>query len=355
MLEAALDALNCPGCHSSERLRLCHDILPLIEVASGNERDFSEGTIKCAQCNSLFPIILGLPLMFQEHVDYVAQHKQEMIGVIARHAVSIACTDYIFGAPESIYGASARQESWESRPGLDVYVHNHYAQTRDDTSIMPQDQSFYDRILCEIKPLIPRNNGLFLDVGCSVGGCIHRFSPYFKAAMGIEISFSAAVLAHRILSGKTGGRVTYLHHTDAQKGRAVSVDIEERLNASIALADAAVLPFGQSVLDFVLLSNVIDISATPRAMIKEAVRVTKNGGFVCTISPYYWRPDRTHPSKWLDAPTYNSAESMKRFLTEFGLSTYHEVDSIPWVLRFYDRYFQVWLCHMLVSRVQKPE
>jgi SAM-dependent methyltransferase len=292
--------------------------------------------------------------MFGKHVDYVVQHKQEMIGVIARHAVSKACTDYIFSAPESIYGASTRQESWESRPGLDVYVHNHYAQTRDDASVIRGDQSFYDRILCEIKPLIRADNGLFLDVGCSVGGCLHRFSPYFKVVMGIEISFSAAILAHHILSGKTGGRVTYLHHTDAQKGRVISFGIEERLNASITLADAAALPFRQSVLDFVLLSNVIDISATPGALIKEAVRVTKNGGFVCTISPYYWRPDRTHPSRWIDAPTYSSGESMKHFLAEFGLSTCHEVDGIPWVLRFYDRYFQVWMCHMLVSRVQKP-
>jgi|GEM_PF-6041743 len=350
MKESILQYIKCPNCNS-RKLKIDDSLFSVKE----SEGVIVQGSIFCDTCTSSHPILLGLPILVKNQCDYFTKNKVELLLNLYKHEADKKIIEYINDmSAHSIYGHSSSQESWQSQEGIDTYIHNQYIlkTNRGESSFMPPHDSynFYSHISDLIKNEIQNTAGCLVDLGCGAGGMIHHLRDQYSVAIGLDYSFSAILAAQMIQEGVPFFKTTYNYYESAQRSITKNISCSNSKELHFLVADATNPPLENDIADMVTSINLLEIINNPSDLISSIRSILNNNGLMINSSPYYWRNDRSPKDEWLANNEENEPEVFLKHLSKTGFNILKNIDPLPWPLRFYSRYWQIWESHLVMAK-----
>ena len=159
-----------------------------------------------------------------------------------------------------------------------------------------------DRRLEMVRRYVPLEGARILDIGCGIGTYVKRFRQYSGAVYGVDVEEERVAEASETLP-------------------------------NIQVARGEELPFGDNWFDLVFSNEVIEHVEDDRQTAREAVRVTKPGGYLVFFAPNRLYPFETHGAyfgkryvfgniplvNWLPDPLRNRFAPHVRAYTQHGI------------------------------------
>jgi len=254
----------------------------------------------------------------------------------------------------SIYGISISQESWESQEGIDMYIYNQYVLKLPKESgyfkIPVDEYNYYEYICDKTIPELKKKRNLIVDLGCGAGGLLHYLRKNTQMSIGVDISFPAALEAQRIHRALPTKKKNYSFYKSSQNSELRELDIGCNLDAHFLVGDATNPPVRDQIADLVTSVNILEIVSNPITLVDSIQSILKDSGIWTNSSPYYWRNDRSPKDTWLSSSTQSNEEYFEHYVNKSNFEVLVSIDRVPWPLRVYDRYWQWWETHLLVSR-----
>jgi len=137
----------------------------------------------------------------------------------------------------------------------------------------------------------------------------------------------------------------------------IETTYQPKKNALFMLTDAIDPPFKQESFDFIVSLNMLDNVNLPLVLIGQMDALLKPGGKLLITCPYEWREDICDPKEWLVTDEIDSPEAVRQILEgavfpemELNYEILEEHHNIPWPLRNHDRYWSLFLTHILLAR-----
>lgn len=356
MKEKVVEWIRCPLCTGT--LTLTQDT---VWKALDSTEDVWEGFLECTTCSHKFPIIKGVLILIENFSQYISS-KKKVFEMLVGGDISPKMRDYIVSRVVFI-------DKWESDSREDMtplYIWAHYDEVTQEsmlTNALKRIGFNNTRALSphymysEIIAMIPkeRNSDLpALDVGCSVGRMTHALAARSTFAVGIDYSFEAVRRAREITQAKDIYEYTLFVEGTRKERRRIDVSEIVKENVDFIVSDANKLPFPSNFFGIVLSLNMLDVVQHPLMHLEEVHRVLKEGGHYVTCDPYNWRGASTaQVTEWIGGKERgpHAGESPKVLRTilqdHLTFNIEYEKDLIPWLFRYDQRYFSIWLVDCL--------
>ncbi len=309
---------------------------------SGTDDDLREGLLRCSRCETDYPVLSGVAVLFPDPEAYFRRFYHPVVRDLERHG-DLSPTGWTWlrrrfsrdGGREE-YGADFRFSQQFERPA-DVVR----AMRGEDA------ESFYGGLGEWLKTIrgpyevlagwaaeLPSPRGLVVDAGCGVGGLLSRAAGAFQAGFGADLSFLAILLARRAVLHLPETERTYMLTPRCGQEMERPVQAIHAANAEFVVGDCAQLPFPTGLFDAVLSCNVIDIVGIEGPM-DEAARLLRPGGSLLLSDPFFFRDGQ--------APPGDPVEVVRETLARRQLHPIKEQDGVPWTWATYDRHFRLYL------------
>jgi SAM-dependent methyltransferase len=317
--------------------------------------DVLDGVLRCVRCGSPYPIVAGVALIVEAVDGYMESYSSEIIE--ATNADSRGLLAALLNAPQHL-SASDALPRFHGSIRLNDYICAHY----DDLASLITDSNpihalvnnpwhgnFFDALLDKWSLRLPSFNSA-LDIGCSVGGLTWRLAAAGTRVYGLDISFAAAHTARQILLSSPQDISTYQSQNIGNVSQVRTLDISRRNNVEIVVGSASNLPFPNEYFDIVACVNLLELMPSPLALLDAAFNAIRPGGFFLFADPYDWRSERTQPNGWLPpGGNEDSAKALRDYLdTKYEIED--EIPNLPWIIRYYERSFMIWLDHCILAR-----
>jgi len=350
-----LKELSCPSCKNYEESNL--SINEMWEEGLDNE--VIEGFISCESCKKVFPIIFGMPILVSNPDEYIAinfveiQYTKEMIGGISSKMLS-----YISKTPTLIYTNKFVTSSYQSLHGLGMYISMHYEEIKNlignsnaekNIQNLMESQNFFQRCYDLLKGQF-NGTTLACDLGSSVGGISYRLSFDFDRVISLDLSFLLLATAKALINQFPIKKSTYVIIREALNLEERNINLIRRENVEFIIGDINNLCIKNNLADCVTTFNMLEITSNPTLLINENKRILNKDGILCLTSPFYWRPDRTPFENWIYEKNVSSSDSLIRVLEKEDFLICQTFNNIPWILRYYNRYFQIWLNDLIIAK-----
>lgn len=272
----------------------------------GDDGEILLGSLDCAGCAAMHPIVDGIPLLVEDWVSYAAGERL----MILRRDDLPEWTSALLDAP--LGGDHAER----IRLGLlNTYVAAHYGRSVETHSANVNALADY------VEGMLSRHSGgrqsLGLDAGCAAGGFTSMLSRYADLAIGLDLHFERV--------------------REAQRHR------DQRGDALFVVADAQAAPFSAAAFQIVLALNLIDSCARPRETLERLDTCLQPGGLLVLTTPYQYSSVYSDPQQWV------SEEELLSFLKE-RYEILDEQPRLPWVLPISPRHVDTFLVHAVTAR-----
>ena len=193
-----------------------------------------------------------------------------------------------------------------------------------------------------------------LDLGCSVGRFTFELASFSELAVGVDLNFNIVSEAARIHRTQT---VAYARRKRGRWYEEVQIDYRPPQNVLFLVADCLDPPFRADSFDLVAGLNLIDNVKLPLVLIGQMDALLRQSGYLITGAPYEWRSEICEPQEWLESDELDSPEMARgiiegKLFPQMGLNyeVVHEILDVPWILRHHDRYWSLFLLHLLKAR-----
>ena len=275
MLESSIEFLKCVNCGSK------------LELDSfKQDKEIIEGFLQCPKCNSLYPIIEKIPVLWSNFSLYLSSHKKlggKLYQLIENSKLKKFCKSSLLNTP-----THEDRTSLEERWSL-IYQNN-------------KSSKFYSEIQASLDSL--QKSNLVLEYGCSVGTITSFLAKSSKTVFGIDRSFIALRIAKK----------------SYQK------------NLDYVVADFLSPVFGKLQFDLVLALNVLEL-VEPMAFLKHISKQISKGYLVIS-DPYDFDRGVNSVKKPLDEKSLR----MNLMESNFEITSQTKTPSrIPWNLKLYSR------------------
>ncbi|HEY7079999.1 MAG TPA: methyltransferase domain-containing protein [Nitrososphaeraceae archaeon] len=314
--------LNCLH-HREKRVKLALDEL---HVVNGNE--CIEGLLICDQCNIRYPIIEGVPILVKDFVSYVSSRGATYGSwLLACKTLQMKnfLKDFAYRLnPEQVSNDRYEQDGHWFAP----YKWTQYDSTFDDPflKLLKRDikpTELYDRIIGRM-PL--RNEGLALDLGCSMGYTTLQLSHKYSYAIGIDLSYSSIKEARKRMSRANIG------------------------NSEFCVADSIDLPFDALRFDLILALNLLEL-VDPNKLLSSIHRLLKPHAEAVFADPYDYNRE---PRQMLEL----DGKTFRTLLCDSGFEIFEKSRKaesfIPWILKIANRAYLFYFADVIrASKVSK--
>jgi SAM-dependent methyltransferase len=222
-----LDYLRCIKCGSKLEL----DVFK-------QQREVEEGLLDCKKCNSLYPIIDKIPILWDDFTNYISNRR--MLGGKLVQSVSNPMKKFLKNSLTKNIKNLEDRTNLEDR-WTDIYQNS-------------SRSKFYSVIKNELRKL--PNSKLVLEYGCSIGKMSSFLANSNQTVFGVDRSFSAIKIATR----------------------------ESKENLDYFVADSLTPIFGNTKFDLVVALNLLEL-IEPIDFLKQ-ISAQIQSGYLIISDPY---------------------------------------------------------------------
>ncbi len=281
-----MDMIVCVRCHRHV------EVTPYVE-----NKEILEGTLTCKNCEIVYPILYGIPIMWNDLTAYLS-NRQRLGGELFSSVQSPQLKSLIKNA---LCKASKNNDlSLIEKRWTEVYLQN-------------QKSKFYDYIIKSTD----ENYDSVLEHGCSIGIVSRHLSKKSSKVFGIDKSFYAIMEAKKLGLG----------------------------NVEFVIADSLDNPFGDVKFEMILGLNLFEIIEPKQLIQLISTQIQKNGKLILSDPYDYDRGTRT-----VKEPLY--ADTLRDELVKHGFaisSNTKKSSRIPWDLKLHDRAKLQYLVDLVIA------
>lgn len=275
MKEFSLDYLRCIRCSSKLELD-----------AFKKQIEIDEGILECKNCHSLYPIVEGIPIIWDDFSNYIS-NRRKLGGRLVKSS-SIKMKKFL---KESLISKSKNNED---RTNLEERWSSIYQNS--------QRSRFYSTIKDKMKKL--PNFRIVLEYGCSIGIMSSFLADSNQTVFGVDRSFSAIKIAKK----------------------------NSKENLDYFVADSFSPIFGKTNFELIVALNLLELVESVDFLKKLSGQI-KNG-FLVISDPYDYERGKNSIKKPLDAYT------LRRNLKKMGFKIMQNTEKpseISWNLKLNPR------------------
>ncbi len=228
MLESSLQFLRCVRCGSKLELNACKI-----------DKEIEEGILECKKCNLEFPILEGIPILWDDFTQYLSSRKV-LGGKLFRLAKTERLRKFLKSSLSKIDPACDDRTALEERWSV-IYQNS-------------KSSKFYSLLKNNLDPIEKSN--LVVEYGCSIGIMTSFLAESHKMVFGIDRSFAALRRAKQV----------------------------RKNNLDYVVSDILSPVFGKSQFDLVLALNILEL-VEPVELLNHVSKQISSGYFVIT-DPY---------------------------------------------------------------------
>ena len=276
MLESSLEFIKCVNCNSKLNIQIYK-----------KKEEINEGILICSKCQTLFPIIDKIPIMFIDFKKYVSEHRI-LSGKLYRLSSSNEMKKFLKSSLNNLSWSKIDKTKIEDR-WAQIYSNN-------------KKNKFYKTIEKYLE-VIPKSK-LVLEYGCSIGIISEQLSNSSEMVFGVDKSFNAIQIAKK----------------------------NKKSNADYFVSDFTATPFTNRKFDLIIALNVLELME-PNILLKQISKQISSGNIVIS-DPYDY--ERGINSVKDPINEYILRKNLKKL--KFKISTKTKESSfIPWNLKLHDR------------------
>jgi len=250
MKKALIDMLICPRCLPEEN-RLQDTI------SEAFKEEITEGTLKCSQCSSVYPIQNGIAFLNPNHSE-----------------------------------ASRTQNKYESLPVLSSYLWSHYGDLIGDE----QATDAYSRWA----QLMRSSPGVCLDTGSAVGRFSFEMATKFDFVVGIDNSVSFIRASRELMNHRRSDLALLEEGVLTRQETLIFPEDWETDNTEFIVGDAQALPFRSGTFSALSSLNIVDKVPKPMSHLAEINRVARADQAQFLFSdPFSWSTEVAPEEDWL--------------------------------------------------------
>jgi len=276
MLESSLEFLKCVNCGSKLELNTFK-----------HTKEIVEGILECKKCQTQFPIIDKIPILWNDFTLYLSSRKKlggNLYQLIENQNLKKFCKTALLKIDQTNDDRTALEERWST-----IYQNS-------------KSSKFYSEIKKNLRMLKPAN--LVLEYGCSIGLLTSFLAESNQMVFGIDRSFTALQYAKK----------SYKNNLD------------------YVVADFISPVFGKSKFDIVLALNVLEL-VEPIKLLNHISKQIVKGHFIIS-DPYDFDRGINSVKNTLDEKSLR--ENLKNL--EFKITPKTKTPShIPWNLKLNPR------------------
>ena len=276
MFESSLKFIKCPNCNSKLD----------IEIYQSKE-EINEAILKCNKCQSIFPIIDKIPIMFIDFKKYISEHR-----VLSGKLYKLSSSNEI----KKFLKLSLNNLKWNK---IDkTKVEERWAKIYNTN----KNNEFYKTIKSHIES-IPKSK-IVLEYGCSIGIITKYISNSSEKVFGIDKSFNAIQLAKN----------------------------NAKRNVEYIVSDFASNPFKNNKFDLIIGLNILELME-PNILLKQISKQISSGHIIIS-DPYDYERGVSSVVQPMNEQVLR--KNLKQLKFEITNKTKKPL-FIPWNLKLYDR------------------
>lgn len=302
MKRSILEFLICPKCLPEEM-----DLSS--EIHKEQARDIVEGSLRCRQCGTVYPIREGIAFL-----------------------------------DPGALGEAKADSKYETAPVVSSYLWSHYGDIMGD-----EEASFAYR---EWAGQVEAASGFALDVGSAVGRFAFDMTTKSDFVMGIDNSVAFIRTARELMVRR---RMTVALKQEGLLTREVEIVLPDAWlsgKVEFLVADALALPFRSGLFSVAGSLNIVDKVPKPLKHLQEMNRVTAGSGSQLLLSdPFSWSTEAAREEDWLGGRSNGAypgsgLENIKTLLEsgrEQLMPAWHVLSqgSVWWKIRTHANHFEL--------------
>lgn len=308
--------LVCPQ-HTDMQIRLS------LETLEVKDNECIEGFLKCDRCQTLYPIVEGVPIIVKNFVKY-SESRVTTFGNWLLNSKTDKMKNFLKKFGHQITPGQAKDDRYEEMGVWFMpYRWVQYDYSSDDRFLRTlkwrlKPNEFYDRIIHTVNP---KPDGIALDIGCSMGYSTLRLAKKYAYVVGTDLSFSFIKEARR---------------------RMVSSQEE---NVEFCVADSLHAPFNYMKFDLILALNLLEL-VQPTDLLSSVHWLLKPHATVVFADPYDYN-DESHQSRKVDAQAFRTMVMNAGFKLVEKTRT---ESYIPWIIKIYERAYLFYFVDYIIAR-----
>lgn len=276
---------------------MCHSKLKLDSYTE--DLEIIEGILSCVRCGLVYPIISGVPIMWNDFAHYL-ENRQKLGGELLLSVKSPKLKSLI----KSALGTASKEAN--------------------DLSIIEKrwatiyEKNKKSRFYHTVKKSLDSDWELSVEYGCSIGVMSAHLAKHSTMSFGIDKSFYAIVEAKKTA----------------------------RQNLDYIVADSLEPPFGKTKFDLILGLNLFEL-IEPKKLLKLLSGQMKKNGTLILSDPY----DFERGAKSIKEPLY--PDSLRKELTKLGFTISNKTKKpsfIVWDLNLHDRAKLQYLVDLMIAK-----